>query len=500
VALHHRVDVLGGEHRDPGVRGAQTDATLEAITPGPARRAPGSPRSRWRRPCAAGAGTPRRPAGPRSGPPSPAACGRRPARPPPWRAAHLLDLPRPARDQHQHRVVGRGGDVGLHLGLEVPASPSTPRSTTQLRPPNSDAVRSSGRCSVSDTSWIATSSSGSSARRRSSCRSSSRCSSRSSSPTRSRKGASREASDHPVTVPARGAPPRPSAASAPPPAPCLPGRSAGPRLPRSSSTASTSGCGCPCRLSRPALISATCAPVASRNAGSLVAPPWWGTANSSTVRSVPGQQRRLCLPLRVAGEQRPPSLVAHAQDRRGLVEFAPRVPVGASGGWAEHLDHEVAEHHPVPCRHVAHRDPARGRLRQQLGRLRQLGRHRPVPDRPDVQPPQHLRRAAHVVEVAVGHDQQVERGAAVLPQPAGGGRVLAGVDEHPRGRGLDQVGVPLAHVDRRDREPRTEAGATRTCGTPAAATSATHVTSATRAAASAAPAAATRTRPAAPPA
>jgi hypothetical protein len=166
------------------------------------------------------------------------------------------------------------------------------------------------------------------------------------------------------------------------------------------------------------------------------------------------QQRRLCLPLRVAGEQRPPSLVGHPQHGRGLVELAPRVTVGPSGGRAEHVDPQVAEHDPVPCRHVADGDRAGGRLLEQRGGLGQLGRYRPVPDRGDVEPPQHLRGTAHVVEVSVGHHEQVERRAPLLPQPPRRGRVLTGVDEYPRGRGLEQVGVTLTDVDRRDREPR----------------------------------------------
>ena len=60
---------------------------------------------------------------------------------------------------------------------------------------------------------------------------------------------------------------------------------------RRSSSASTSGWGCPWRLSSPTPMSPTWAPTASRNAGSVVAPPWWGTVNASA-RSRSGASSR----------------------------------------------------------------------------------------------------------------------------------------------------------------------------------------------------------------
>jgi hypothetical protein len=165
------------------------------------------------------------------------------------------------------------------------------------------------------------------------------------------------------------------------------------------------------------------------------------------------EQVRLRVTFHVAGEQRAATRVAHVQHGGALVAFAARVPVRASRRRAEHLDDEVTEHHPIAPGHITDGDVPLRRLGQHLRRFRQLGRQRPVPHGPDVQPSEHLRDATHVVEVAVGDDQQVERGPTVFPQPARCGGVLAGVDEHPRARRLDQVGVALPDVDRRDGEP-----------------------------------------------
>jgi hypothetical protein len=118
-----------------------------------------------------------------------------------------------------------------------------------------------------------------------------------------------------------------------------------------------------------------------------------------------GHQVGLRLALRVAGEQRAPTGGGDPQDRRALVQLAPRVAVRAARRRAEHVDREVAEDHPVARRHIADRDPSCRRLRQQLRRFRQLRRQRAVPHHADVESPQDLRGAAHVVAMAVGHHE-----------------------------------------------------------------------------------------------
>jgi hypothetical protein len=164
--------------------------------------------------------------------------------------------------------------------------------------------------------------------------------------------------------------------------------------------------------------------------------------------------------LRVTGEQ-DPTVVGRrgAHDDRRLVQLAALVPVRTPRRWTEHLQRQRADRHPIARHDVADRHAPLMGDRQELGRLGQLGRDGPVPDRPHLEPPEHLRSTPDVVEVAVADDEQVERAPTVLPQPAGRGPVLTRIDQHARTGRLEQEGVTLPDVDGGQRQRRREGAA-----------------------------------------
>ena len=168
----------------------------------------------------------------------------------------------------------------------------------------------------------------------------------------------------------------------------------------------------------------------------------------------PRQQVGLRRLLDVPGEQHPPPLVGDAHHDRGVVELAPRPPVGTAWWRAEHLEVEVPDACPVPGDRVAHRDPlCAGEGEHHLG-VGQLGRQRPQPHRAHRHRLEHVGHATDVVEMGMGDDDQVEMAPAMLAQPPGRGAVLARVDEDARGRRLHQEGVALPDVDRGHRQDR----------------------------------------------
>jgi hypothetical protein len=164
-------------------------------------------------------------------------------------------------------------------------------------------------------------------------------------------------------------------------------------------------------------------------------------------------QVALCRFLDVTGGQDPAVTVVQPQHVGAVVQLAAFVPVGPAGRWVQHLHLEVTDRHVVADHGGADRHVVLGGHGEHLGRLRQLRRHGRRPDDVDGEPPQDLRHTTDVIEVRVGDDQQIDVSPTVLTQPARGGVVLACVHEHPGFRRLDEEGVALPHVDRRDPEP-----------------------------------------------
>jgi hypothetical protein len=151
--------------------------------------------------------------------------------------------------------------------------------------------------------------------------------------------------------------------------------------------------------------------------------------------------------LDVAGHQHPQPVPGREDHERAVVQLARRPPVGTAAIRGEHLEVQVADDRDVPRRRRPHGHLPGGSHRHELGRLGEVGRDRPVPDRPDGDRPHHVRGPADVVEVPVGHHQQVEVPAPVRAQPPRRGPVLARVDEDPRAGRLDQERIALTHVD-----------------------------------------------------
>ncbi|HSK21748.1 MAG TPA: hypothetical protein VK906_01160 [Egicoccus sp.] len=160
-----------------------------------------------------------------------------------------------------------------------------------------------------------------------------------------------------------------------------------------------------------------------------------------------GLQVGLRRPLRVAGEQRPSPRPGGPHDQGAVVRLAVGVPVRPSRAGSEHRQLDVADDRPVTGHRRADRDLPFGGEREHLGHPGHVRLERAQPDRVDADGAHHLGHAAEVVGVGVGHHEQVEAATAVGAQPACGALVAAGVDEDPRPRGLEQVGVALADVD-----------------------------------------------------
>jgi hypothetical protein len=164
------------------------------------------------------------------------------------------------------------------------------------------------------------------------------------------------------------------------------------------------------------------------------------------------QEVGLRLDLDIASDQDASIAVMNARDDRGLVQFTPSPAVRTPGWGMQDLEVQVTDDGAIADLWGADGDAAFARHIEQFLHVRDGGRHRVEPHGVDPDRSQDVRNTSDVVEVGVGHDDQVEVAAAVRPKPPGSGVVFAGIDQDPSGRGLDQEGIALSHVDRGDRE------------------------------------------------
>ncbi|HWH32695.1 MAG TPA: hypothetical protein VNU01_08485, partial [Egibacteraceae bacterium] len=160
--------------------------------------------------------------------------------------------------------------------------------------------------------------------------------------------------------------------------------------------------------------------------------------------------------LAVAREQDAPARPVHPQQEAVLV----RRRAGQAGARrAEHLHERPAQPERLAAVHAHDRDAeAAGGIQRPCGRAAaRHGRMRSDDQRGGPQPPQHLRHAAAVVEVAVAEHRDIEPLHPQAPQHRGGATgIRPGVHQHPHGapgtRRLDDDRVALPDVQRRERQ------------------------------------------------
>jgi hypothetical protein len=167
-----------------------------------------------------------------------------------------------------------------------------------------------------------------------------------------------------------------------------------------------------------------------------------------------GEQIGLGGALDVTGDQQHRVPVGDPHHVGRLVELAARETVGPSRRRMQHLKVQVPEPQRVARTRGVHRHAAVGRDLPQRGEFGQLRRDVGVgPHRGDPQPSQHRGHPADVIEVGVADHREIEPSTPVRAQPAGGGVVGTGIDEHAGTRGFDEQRVALPDVDGREREP-----------------------------------------------
>ncbi|MEY3019720.1 MAG: hypothetical protein RLZZ272_704 [Actinomycetota bacterium] len=166
------------------------------------------------------------------------------------------------------------------------------------------------------------------------------------------------------------------------------------------------------------------------------------------------QERELRARLGVTREQHPTAGVARPQHDRRLVRFAPSVGERAPGWWREHLQGEIGEDDRATGDRDDHRHASgRGRLARshRVRSIRPDGRH---PHGTHRDPLQDRRGTADMVRMGVRDDEEVDA-APILPyEPVRCTVVLPRIDEDPDPGGLEEQRVPLADVDRGERERR----------------------------------------------
>jgi hypothetical protein len=166
----------------------------------------------------------------------------------------------------------------------------------------------------------------------------------------------------------------------------------------------------------------------------------------------PAQQVPLRRALDVPSEEDPSAAPARPEHDRRLVELAPRPGVRTARLRAEDLDDEVAELDRAAGDRRDDRHPPLGGRREDPSGLVALDPDRGHPHRPDGDALEDRRRTTGMVRVGMRDDEEVDAAPALPDEPVGGPGVLAGVDEHPHPGRLEQQGVPLADVDRGQRE------------------------------------------------
>lgn len=164
------------------------------------------------------------------------------------------------------------------------------------------------------------------------------------------------------------------------------------------------------------------------------------------------QQLRLSTALDVTGEQDSGPVSTHPQHDGRLVQLAPCAEERSARRWGEDLEGEVTERDGRPRDRDHDRDPASGRRLAHAHRLVAVGPDGRHPDRSDLHALDHGRDATGMVEVGMGHDDEVEPMPSFPDEPVGGPTVLPRIDEDPDPCALEEEGVPLADIDDRQRE------------------------------------------------
>jgi len=174
----------------------------------------------------------------------------------------------------------------------------------------------------------------------------------------------------------------------------------------------------------------------------------FGAQTGSILREEVG----LRLHLDVTGDQYPAPAVMDTRHDRGLVQFAACPAVGSSRWRMQDLEMQVTDLGVLAEPGGAYRDASCLRDLEHLLHLRDLGRNRVEPHGVDPDGTQDLGDTADVVEVRMGHEDQVEVASTVRPQPTGSRVVFSGIDQDASGRRLDQERISLADIDRRHSE------------------------------------------------